>query len=94
MQALPAKAALNDRKRDKRTLPLRELLAGEAGRCARLRMHASGGNGEPAALALAKCPSRQSLQGGIDCRRFSGIAPSQQRAPLAQDGGPTVDFFR
>ena len=94
MQAVSGATALKDWKRNERALQLLQLLAGEAGRRAWLRLHAPGRNRAAASQALAKRPGLQALQGRIDRRHFGGIAASQHLAPLAQDGSPTVNFFR
>lgn len=94
MQAIQVKAALSGRKRDEGALAFGEFLACQASRGPRLGLHASRGDCAPAAQALAKGPGLQAFQRGVNLRHFGGIAASQHLAPLAQDGSPTVNFFR
>lgn len=94
MQTVQGTFALDQRKRRKRPLALQELLASQAGCRGRLRLHAAGGYRLAAARALAKGSGLETSERSIDRRRARRVAPGQYRAPLAQDGGPTVNFFR
>lgn len=94
MPAIQAEAALSDRKGNEGALTFGELLAGKAGGGTGLRLHAARGNRDPASLALAKSAARQAFQGSVYRGHFSGVASGQHLAPLAQDGSPTVNFFR
>lgn len=94
MQAIQVEAALSGRKRDEGALAFGEFLACQASRGPRLGLHAPRGDRAPAVQALAKGPGLQTLQRSIDRSHFGGVAASQHLAPLAQDGSPTVNFFR